>query len=284
MNASSFTLQKMKRGDLNIAIQWAKEEGWNPGIYDADCFYSVDPNGFFIGMIDDTPISTISAVSYDENFGFIGLYIVKPEFRGKEYGLKTWQKAIGYLGTKNIGLDGVIAQQENYKKSGFTLAYRNIRFGGKSKKYSVGDIPIINASDVSFEKLCEYDRLCFPAAREKFLHRWINQPESHALCVQEQANKLKGYGVIRKCQKGYKIGPLFADNKKIAQRLFEALNNRIKQGSVLYLDTPEVNLSAVDLARKNGMNCVFETARMYTKEQPEIAIDKMFGVTTFELG
>ena len=29
-----------------------------------------------------------------------------------------------------IGLDGVVAQQENYRKSGFELAYANIRYGG----------------------------------------------------------------------------------------------------------------------------------------------------------
>ena len=29
-----------------------------------------------------------------------------------------------------IGLDGVVAQQQNYRKSGFELAYANVRYGG----------------------------------------------------------------------------------------------------------------------------------------------------------
>ena len=163
----------MTRQELDTAVQWAANEGWNPGLYDADSFYSVDPNGFFMGFLDDKPVSTISAVSYDKNFGFIGFYIVKPEFRGKGFGRKTWKKAMSYLKTQNIGLDGVVAQQENYKRSGFKLAYKNIRYQGNSKKYSINS-PVIKAADVSFEKLCQYDRTCFPCPREKFLRLWIS--------------------------------------------------------------------------------------------------------------
>jgi len=32
------------------------------------------------------------------------------------------------------------------------------------------------------------------------------------------------------------------------------------------------------------MKPMFETARMYTKEEPEAPLNKVFGVTTFELG
>jgi hypothetical protein len=32
------------------------------------------------------------------------------------------------------------------------------------------------------------------------------------------------------------------------------------------------------------MNVVFETARMYTSDFPQLPLEKIFGVTTFELG
>jgi hypothetical protein len=38
------------------------------------------------------------------------------------------------------------------------------------------------------------------------------------------------------------------------------------------------------LAERHGMSSVFETARMHTKDAPAIAIDRVFGVTSFELG
>lgn len=81
-----------------IAVEWAAKEGWNPGIYDAPCFYAADPKGFFAGFLGDEPIACISAVAYDPDFAFIGFYIVNPEHRGKGYGLKIWNAAIAYYG------------------------------------------------------------------------------------------------------------------------------------------------------------------------------------------
>jgi hypothetical protein len=78
-----FSIRRMKRNELDFAIQLAAKEGWNPGLHDAECFYRTDPNGFFIGLLDENqPVGCISAVSYNGTFGFIGLYIVAAEHRG----------------------------------------------------------------------------------------------------------------------------------------------------------------------------------------------------------
>lgn len=106
----------MRRSDLDVAIEWASCEGWNPGLNDADTFYHADPLGFFAGFISGVPVAFISSVAYDSSFGFSGLYIVKPEYRGRGFGIKIWKKALEYLGDRNIGLDGVIARQTDYEK------------------------------------------------------------------------------------------------------------------------------------------------------------------------
>ena len=43
---------------------------------------------------------------------------------------ETLDGLIAHAGTRVVGLDGVVAQQQNYRKSGFALAYANIRYGG----------------------------------------------------------------------------------------------------------------------------------------------------------
>jgi hypothetical protein len=55
-------------------------------------------------------------------------------------------------------------------------------------------------------------------------------------------------------------------------------------GQPIFLDTPEANLPAIELATRHGMTPVFQTARMYTMEPPNSRLDRCFGVTTFELG
>ncbi len=274
----------MKRNDVDLAIEWAAAEGWNPGINDAACFYEADTNGFLMGMLDDEPVATISATRYGRTFGFIGFYIVKPEYRGKGYGIRIWNAASEYLDGRNVGLDGVVTQQDNYKKSGFKLAYRNIRYEGRFCGTAPAYHPeITSLSSLPLETIDSYDRSFFPEHRTAFLKYWINQGGCNALGIM-QNGRLSGYGVIRKCLSGYKAGPLFADSPELAESLFHALCSGIKPEEPVYLDVPEPNCAAVKMAERHNMKIAFETARMYTKQTPDLSLDHIFGVTSFELG
>ncbi|MEM9264075.1 MAG: GNAT family N-acetyltransferase [Cyanobacteria bacterium P01_F01_bin.13] len=272
----------MTRHELNLAIDWAASEGWNPGLHDADCFYGADPTGFLMGFLEDEPIASISAVKYGKSFGFIGFYIVRPGFRGQGYGLAIWNAALDYLKDCNIGLDGVVAQQENYVKSGFGLAYRNIRYQGIGNG-EVDASDCVSLDALPIETVLEYDRRFFPEVRSHFTQCWIAQPNSHAIGV-VQAQTLMGYGVLRPCRSGYKIGPLFANTAAIGDKIFRTLVAKVPKGSPFYLDVPEANSDALALAKRHGMTHVFETARMYTQGAPELPLKRIFGVTTFELG
>lgn len=280
---SKYTISVMSQNEMAIAIDWAAKEDWNPGLNDASTFYAADNTGFLIGRIGNTPIATISAVKYVNSFGFIGLYIVKEEFRGRGYGLSIWKEAVSRLKGRNMGLDGVLAQQNNYKKSGFKLAHRNIRFAGKSVKNQNYTSKIVKAKDIDLPLLEEYDRSFFPEARSAFIKSWINQNRIHALVIIENS-KILGYGCIRACIQGFKIGPLYAENDSLAFELFTALTNSIPTCSDVLLDVPEPNQKAIDIAQRAGMSPSFETARMYTGNFPEISLSKIYGITSFELG
>ncbi len=279
----NYNIRTMTRSEIDLAVEWAAKEDWNPGLQDADSFYSADPNGFLIGLLDGKPIACISAVRYGDSFGFIGFYIVKPAYRGKGYGIQIWNAALKHLEGRNIGLDGVVAQQENYQKSGFELAYRNIRFEGKNKSRYPRTMALVDFDMISFREIQAYDRAFFPDNRDAFLQSWIRQSDSIGFGIYEE-DELAGYGMIRKCRLGYKIGPLFADNAELAELLFLALTSKIPKKATFYFDTPDINKAAVALAQKYGMTKVFETARMYNQLTPDIDLQSLFGVTTFELG
>ncbi len=278
-----YKIRTATRKELDIAVEWAAKEGWNPGLHDADTFYLTDTQGYYFGFLGEEPIASISAVAYDQKFGFMGFYIVKPEYRGKGYGLQIWNEALKHLPTQNISLDGVAAQQENYKKSGFKLAYGNIRYEGKGSDDKLDDKNIVSLSQVQFDQLVSYDNQVFPTERRLFLQNWIMQPESLSVAFINERNIL-GYGTVRKCRVGFKVGPLFADNETIADALFFKLKSSVGGQESIFLDVPEVNKTAVKLADSYKMKPMFQTARMYTKEQPKNDLNKIFGVTTFELG
>ncbi|GAB3486180.1 GNAT family N-acetyltransferase [Azotobacter salinestris] len=284
MQQETYEISTMIRSEVDLAIEWAANEGWNPGIHDAECFHAADPHGFLIGLLNDEPIATVSAVRYGDSFGFIGLYIVRPEYRGKGYGSQILKAATDHLAGRNIGLDGVVAQQEQYRRLGFRLAYRNVRYEGRGPaRASAEPNALVDLTSLSFAAVEAYDRAFFPAPRTRFLERWIGQPDARALGIL-QAGRLAGYGVRRKCFSGYKIGPLFADTPALAQALLVELREGIEAAEPFYLDVPEVNRAAVELAERHGMQVVFETARMYAGAEPDLALDRLYGVTTFELG
>jgi len=283
--ASQYEIRVMARADVDRALDWAAAEGWNPGFDDARAFQAADPSGFFMGWRGAEPVAAISLVAYDAAFGFLGLYIVRKEYRGRGFGLALWREAIARRPVKLIGLDGVVAQQANYARSAFRLAYRNIRFGGPAPPAAQSGAPVAvlkTARALPFDRLAAYDRLCFPAPRAAFLSLWLS-PIAGTAVAAERDGRICGLGAIRACQSGYKIGPLFADDAAIADSLFLALAARAR-GETLFLDVPEPNRPALLLAERYALKPVFETARMYTGDPPDIDLARVFGVTTFELG
>jgi GNAT superfamily N-acetyltransferase len=278
---AGFRIRAMRSDEIALAVDWAAAEGWNPGDADAHCFATVDPQGFLIGELDGAAAATISCVNYDDRYSFLGFYIVRPDLRGCGYGLRIWKAAIAHAGARTVGLDGVVAQQENYKKSGFALAYPNIRYGGTVASLAppAGVVPL---ADLSFATVEADDATVFPAPRAAFLRAWIATP-GHAGRALLRDGKLAAWGVIRPCRSGCKIGPLVADDRAAAEVVFTSLVSTVG-GAEVFLDVPSVNRDAVALAQVHGLKPVFETARMYTGAIRPTRLNRVFGVTTFELG
>ncbi|QIO33367.1 GNAT family N-acetyltransferase [Bradyrhizobium sp. 1(2017)] len=279
---SNLQIRNLRPEEIALAIDWAAAEGWNPGLADAACFALPDPQGFFVGEIDGAPVATVSCVNYDDRFAFLGFYIVRAGFRGKGHGLRIWNAAITHAGARVIGLDGVVAQQDNYKKSGFRLAYANIRYGGIVAAPPKPPAEIVALDKIPFATVEADDATVFPAARGTFLRAWINT-SGHVGRALLRDGRLTAWGVIRPCRTGRKIGPLVADDRAAAMAVVQALLAHADGGEV-FLDVPAVNAEAVALAGELGFKPVFETARMYTGPVPPLRVDRVFGVTSFELG
>jgi hypothetical protein len=276
------------REEVDLIIDWAAAEGWNPGRHDADSFHAADPGGFMIGLLDGEPISSISVVKYGPDFGFLGFYIVKPEYRRHGYGLRLWNEGMKYLEGRDVGLDGVPAQEANYERWCFRLADRNTRYEGVSAADwgGEGDSRIVALADLPIERVLAYDDALVPAPRHDFLRSWISWPDTLAMGLIEN-DRLRGYTVLRPCRQGYKFGPLFADDASRAEALFRAAAGRLPDGTPIYLDVPGKNPAAVALAERYQMKPVFATARMYrlvTRPAIDLPLDRWFGVTSFELG
>ena len=281
---ASYQIRCMTRDHLSTAMRWAAREGWNPGLHDLDPLYNVDPQGFFMGWLGEGPVASISCVRQGGNHAFLGLYIVDPLLRGHGLGKAIWSASLEHVKGCVVGLDGVVAQQDNYRRSGFELAWHNMRFKGWGREaQGAPQGRVVPLSALPLEALVAYDKAFHPAPRPAFLRAWIHLPQSHALGWWE-GGELRGYGVLRACREGHKLAPLCADTPAIAHALLEPPCSRVPVTEPVFMDVPDGNAVAVDLALHQGMEATFPTARMYRGPAPQLAISRLYGLTTLEVG
>ena len=282
---NDFRYRSATRDELEIAFNWAADEGWNPGVDDASIFWDTDPEGYVVIERENQVIGTGSIVSYGE-FGFMGFFIVRGGLRNQGIGGPFWHWRKERLQKRlnpgaAIGMDGVFDMQAFYARGGFVFTHRNLRMEGIAKP-AKRDSRLLELQSIDFEAISKLDRSHFGFDRPRFLKRWTTPIAGLALGFYE-AGRLFGYGVVRKCLEGYKIGPLFADSPEIAEAIFNGLSDHVA-GSKLYLDTPENNPAALALAAKYEMTEVFGCARMYAGPAPQLRWRNIYGITTFELG
>ena len=210
---SSLEITIASQDDVRLMAQWAADEGWNPGLNDRLAFTSADPRGFLIGCVGGQPAACISVVRYGTDHGFLGFYIAREPFRGKGLGLRIWHAGMSRMGARNVGLDGVVDQQPNYRKSGFAAAWTNVRFtgapGGRTPRPRgcASSMPARSPSTW----LARYDRRFFPAPRDSFLSCWLATPDDRIALAALRDGNLVGFGVCRPAQTHSRVGPLYAE-------------------------------------------------------------------------
>jgi ribosomal protein S18 acetylase RimI-like enzyme len=286
LNLVDYSFRQLTFDEFQVLVRWAAKEGWNPGIDDATIFWNTDPEGFLGCFYKNKLIAGGSIVSYDGLFGFMGFFIVHNDYRGSGIGRKLWnlrkEKLLSRLQKDAaIGMDGVLAMQPFYKKGGFEIAFSDERYERMGAMFKINP-NIHNITQSDFDAVQEFDKSCFGVLRTKFLSQWLFSENAKTFLFKE-GNTICGYAVIRKCINGFKIGPLFAENENIARALYECcLNSAIDQ--TVYLDVPCSNMQAMQLVKDYNASYVFECARMYHGTPPKTLSDRVFGITSFELG
>ncbi|MFF1835601.1 GNAT family N-acetyltransferase [Streptomyces sp. NPDC058231] len=280
----TFEITAASADDIDMLGEWAHAEGWNPGRTDSHAFFAADPRGFLIGRLDGEPVSSVSVVRYGSGHGFLGFYLTRPELRGRGYGIRVWRAGMDRLAGRNVGLDGVVAQQPNYRKSGFLPAWTNMRWAGRPAAgvTTPPGVRLVDGRSLPFDRLAGYDRRFFPAERDSFLAPWISAPRSAALAAVSDG-ELCGFAVLRPCRTASRIGPLHAASPEVAAALVSALAATAPDAEIA-IDVPDINPPAVRLAEQLGLTPSFETARMYTGPVPDVDHTGLFGITSLELG
>lgn len=281
----------MSKRDLDTAFAWAEKEKWNLGWTEIESFYAADPDGYRMLWLDGIPIASLASVKYS-NYAFFGLYIVVPEFRGQGYGKLLWDISMHSVKTcTSMGLNSVMNQIGNYDKEGFILSHLNTRWNASlfrrpSKKNRKPEFPL--SRSVSLKDIVDFDIETSSITRPTFWKKALERQGSFYIASND-GGKIKGFAMISVCPDGYKLGPIYAANERIAEDLIlklwqyaeERSNNKYTS---IQIDTTEGNPRAGSIAKKLCFEPVFKTGRMYKGIQPIINEEKIFSLNTLEIG
>lgn len=285
----TIAIKKMSRDELEIVMEWAKDEGWNPGRYDYNTYYTVDPSGFLLLTLDEKPIGSISIVRHNKAFAFIGLFIVLPGWRGQGYGKKLWEHALALLNTyHSIGLYSARSQISRYSSAGFLRNGANHRWVmEKSPNLDVRHlISEDNQQKGTLSLMVKYDASLWGSSRRSMLRSMISQPETYAFVTFNKEGTVNGYGIVRPCAEGYRIGPIYCEDKENAKLLTEILTAQIPPDSKIIFDIPSKNTFSRLFAEYFHLTAVpdSDTEIMFKGNAHEGAADRCYGVASLEIG
>ena len=273
--------------DAEVAqlVEWAAAESWNPGRHDVPAARSVDPAAFIALRRDGEMIGGGSVFSYDGAFGFMGLFIMRPDERGHGLGGLLWHHRLELMRARlrpdaAVGMDGVFRMAPFYARGGFVLAYRDLRFDGVAPDGD--DTGLLPIDAVGFEAVDEFDRRHVAAPRTAFLRAWLAPADVHTAVIVD-GDAVVGMAALRPCRDGYRFGPVHADRPDVAERLILGLMSRVA-GAPVQIDVPEPNEAGLAIVDRLGMTESFGCARMYHGPDPQLPVDRIYGVTSFEFG
>ncbi len=275
-------IRRMTRAEVDDALAWAAEDGWTPGLHDADAVFVTDPGGLLIAETADGPAGCIAATAYDDHFGFVGLFHVRPDHRADPAVADAlWRAALDRLGTRTIGVDRPASDLESVHAYGFQPAETLVRHtgigGGEAPRQAV-DLRVF-----TFDRLVAFDAGVFGAARPSFLKVWTETAHSRDVGVIGTQGVIAGYGVVRACRGGHHIGPLFADSHDHADTLIRALLAAVP-GEPVVIDIPVANRQATQLADQHGLRPGLEITRLYKGTPPPADLGRTYAITSHELG
>ncbi|KAG0058063.1 hypothetical protein BGZ89_001626 [Linnemannia elongata] len=256
---------------------------------------------------DPSVISVISAIRFGDNQAWIGCYITDPKYRGRGYGISTFNRALGHVGPtrKSVGLNAVFSQVENYRRSGFT----NPSWVNERRRGSVRDLvevqepelaarivggefdeEVVLLSDerVDWEQLPEIERRYTGFERPEFVKDWVrfhaSHPELHRVGVavlsrtQKDENTGKplvlGYGCVRPGFTSYRAEVLAADKR----------DPLVDVPLIFDIDIPDQNRASVEMFDGIGWMNTMSTQRLWRGIVPPYDARGCFGISLLEVG
>uniref|UniRef100_A0A1X7UXQ6 YitH/HolE acetyltransferase (GNAT) domain-containing protein n=1 Tax=Amphimedon queenslandica TaxID=400682 RepID=A0A1X7UXQ6_AMPQE len=266
---NDFTLKSARSmQDLSIYKQVCKEQGWLLGKHDLELFYATDPTGYYIGYLQDQPVSIFSFVKYGHGqlsiFGMLG---VLQGFQNRGF-MSVIRNFIGNkVHDKNMCAFAFAVPEveenrvKNFEQFSMYTAWVDYEFTFEAKEAaSILNDPLQSIAldlyqEPDFGKLLRYDSEVFNQPRRSFLETLVNLPSCTSIVASiPGSGEIVGYCAIRETTDDEicYFSPWFANDVTIAQVLLKKAalfaserNDKIKFKSIM----PCINEDGIKLVQ-----------------------------------
>ncbi len=278
-------LRGFRPDDIAFIRSLVSEQGWNAGVHDAETFTEADPDAWIVAEIDEQPVGIVLATRWNASHGWIGLYLVHPEFRGLGIGLALFRAALARLAPGSVGLDGDSRQQANYRRSGFVDVHANTRWRGPARLWCTRaeNAEVVDACELPIEPLVVLDARAVGSPRSQLLRAWLAQPEARHVALLRDGH-VSGLVTARPARQGWKIGPLYAPDASGAAALLAAAVQHLDPDDECWLDTPNPNDAATALMKGLSATGAPTSGRMVRGQGPVGDTSIVFGLLAHEVG
>ena len=282
MNTAPATIRGLEASDGAFIRGLIARQGWNGGRHDVETFATADPGAWLVAEVDGRPVGVTLATRWNDAFGWIGVYLVDPDFRGRGIGLALFGAALDRLEPRSVGLDGDPRQQDNYRRSGFVDVHGNTRWYGPAGVWSeTGEV--VPPSDVPFDALVAIDAQALGSERPSLLRAWIDQPEAVSVAA-VRGGHVVGFATARPASDGWKVGPVHALDADVAATVIAGAVAHLAPETTCWLDTPDPNTAAADLLRAHGYEAAPTSGLMVRGTPPPADLGISFAITAHEVG
>ena len=299
MSSQSFKLRRLTTPQEvhDVIFSKAAAEGWRSGALDHVNYFAADNSIFFVGKLNEKPISSAFYVKHSKDYVYCGGFLVDKQCRGKGYGVQTLKSAYAMMGERyNYGADITLKMMPFHAKFGFKPEWYQQCFdlrafeASQAERKHLKSIEIVTPSTTLFPALLDYDTHVHVFPRRAFLEKWVFAPNCYcSVAVNSSSGSVVGYGVVRttfSSTNDWRIGPLFADNSDIARSLCQDMCVKVaakEPQAVITLDVAygkNFSPDSLQLVTELGGNPTFKMIRAYMYGvPPNTPLHKIFVMT-----
>lgn len=214
----------MTSKDVPIGLALCRLARWNQLQRDWELFLTLSPNECRVAVKSDQVVGTVTTISYENLFSWIGMVLVDPAQRRQGIGTQLLNEAIRLLaGCPLIGLDATPAGREVYLKLGFTDEFQLSRMEtiivASFHRSENNNVRRMNEADLP--QALELDRAIFGADRSRVLE-WMFAGAPDLARVVERDARIVGFAFGRHGFNFDHIGPVIAEDAQTAIQLASA--------------------------------------------------------------